>query len=256
MNKIKFLKDKAKTIRRHVINMIHNAGSGHVGGSLSCVDILVVLYFRIMECRDVFVLSKGHAAPALYAVLAETGHFPLSDLATLRKNDGYLQGHPDVDISGVVVSSGSLGQGISIANGMMLGYKLDKVDRKVFVLLGDGECDEGQVWEAAMLAGHYKLDVTVIVDRNGFQIDGETEKVMGLEPIGKKWEAFGWNVIETDGNDVERLILAFDSVKEGVPNVIIAYTSKGKGVSFMEGNNKFHAGTVGNVERDRALVEL
>jgi transketolase len=266
-DEIKKLKDKATVIRRHIIKMVHSAGSGHPGGSLSCTDILVVLYFQVMKHdpqkkdseRDRFILSKGHAAPALYATLSESGYFPISKLESLRKNGGYLQGHPDSSISGVEVSSGSLGQGLSIANGIALAARLDENPSRVFVLLGDGECDEGQVWEAAMLSAHYKLDnLVAIVDRNGLQIDGSTEDVMSLEPLSKKWESFGWNVIEIDGNNIEEIIKAFQETENrtGKPTVIIARTCKGKGVSFMENVCSFHGKAPTDEEKIRALEEL
>lgn len=261
------LEDKASVIRRHVIRMLHSAGSGHTGGSLSCTDILVALYFHVMSHspdtektdQDRFILSKGHAAPALYATLAECGYFPVSELRSLRKNDGYLQGHPDVNTPGVEVSGGSLGQGLSVASGIALAAKLDEKKIKVYALLGDGECDEGQIWEAAMLSAHYKLDnLITIVDRNGLQIDGQTEKIMCLEPFTRKWESFGWNVIEIDGNDMSQIVNAFGeaSCVIGMPTVIIAHTFKGKGVSFMEWKNSFHGKAPSEEEMIRALEEL
>jgi transketolase len=264
---IQELKNKTIIIRRHVIKMLHSAGSGHTGGSLSCIDILVVLYFHVMKHnpreeksgQDKFILSKGHAAPALYATLAECGYFSISELKSLRKNDGFLQGHPDVNIPGVEVSGGSLGQGLSTANGIALAGKLDRKMIQVYVLLGDGECDEGQIWEAAMLSAHYKLDnVIAIVDRNGLQIDGQTEKVMCLEPLSKKWESFGWHVIEIDGNNIAEIIEAFNETAcvFGRPTVIIAHTFKGKGVSFMEWMNSFHGKAPSEEEMMKALEEL
>lgn len=264
---IRKLKDKATIIRRHVIRMVHSAGSGHPGGSLSCIDILVALYFHVMKHdpqkkdaeRDRFILSKGHAAPALFATLAESGYFPISKLESLRKNGGYLQGHPDSSIPGVEVSSGSLGQGLSAANGIALAARLDGTPSRIFVLLGDGECDEGQIWEAAMLSAHYKLDnLVAIVDRNGLQIDGQTEKVMSLEPFSKKWRSFGWHVIQIDGNNIEEIIKAFHETENiiGKPTVIIAHTFKGKGVSFMEWINAFHGKAPTEEEMIRALEEL
>jgi transketolase len=264
---IRKLKDKATIIRRHVIRMVHSAGSGHPGGSLSCIDILVVLYFHIMNHnpqkkdaeRDRFILSKGHAAPALFATLSESGYFPISKLESLRKNGGYLQGHPDSSIPGVEVSSGSLGQGLSAANGIALAARLDDIPSRIFVLLGDGECDEGQIWEAAMLSAHYKLDnLVAIVDRNGLQIDGQTEKVMSLEPFSKKWRSFGWHVIQIDGNNIEQIIKAFHETENiiGKPTMIIAHTSKGKGVSFMEWINAFHGKAPTEEEMIRAMEEL
>lgn len=265
---IKMLDEKARTIRKHVISMIFEAGSGHPGGSLSCVDILTVLYFHTMRLnsfepkwndRDRFILSKGHAAPALYATLAEAGYFPAKELLSLRKIGSLLQGHPDSKIPGVDVSSGSLGQGLSIANGLALAAKLDNKSYRVYSLLGDGECDEGQVWEAAILASHYKLDnLTAIIDRNGLQIDGPTEKIMCLEPIAEKWKAFGWHVIEIDGNKIVKIIAALDEAKRmnARPTVIIAHTFKGKGVSFMEWISAFHGKILSKEEQKIALLEL
>ncbi|MFA4957352.1 MAG: transketolase [Candidatus Methanoperedens sp.] len=264
---IRKLKDKATVIRRHIIKMVYSAGSGHPGGSLSSTDILVVLFFHVMKHNpqkkdremDRFILSKGHAAPALYATLAESGYFPISKLESLRKNGGYLQGHPDSSVPGVEVSSGSLGQGLSCGNGIALAARLDEKSSRVFVLLGDGECDEGQVWEAAMLSAHFKLDnLVAIVDRNGLQIDGKTEQIMCLEPFSKKWESFGWHVIEIDGNNIEEIIKAFKETEcvIGKPTVIIARTFKGKGVSFMEGNLAFHGKAPTDKEMICALEEL
>lgn len=268
MDAIKRLEDKARKIRKHVINMIYEAGSGHPGGSLSCVDILTTLYFHTMRHnplepewtdRDRFILSKGHAAPALYAILAEAGYFSVEELRSLRKMGSMLQGHPDSKVPGVEVSSGSLGQGLSIASGVALAGKLDKNGYRVYTLLGDGECDEGQVWEAAMLATHSKLDnLTAIVDRNGLQIDGLTEKIMCLEPIAGKWRAFGWHVIEIDGNKIEEITAALDDAKSirGRPTAIIAHTFKGKGISFMEWINAFHGRALSKEEMEIALQEL
>lgn len=268
INFIKSLEEKAGKIRRHIINMIYEAGSGHPGGSLSCVDILTALYFYTMHHdplkpswteRDRFVLSKGHAAPALYAVLAEAGYFPIEELQTLRKMGSMLQGHPDNGVPGVEVSSGSLGQGLSIACGIALAGKLDRKNYRIYTLLGDGECDEGQIWEAAILASHYKLDrLTAIIDRNGLQIDGPTEKIMCLEPLAGKWKAFGWHVIDIDGNKMAEIATALDEAKSisGKPTVIIAHTFKGKGVSFMEWINAFHGKALSKEEVKIALQEL
>jgi transketolase len=262
------IEEQVRVIRRHIINMIYSAGSGHPGGSLSCVELLTVLYFSILnhdphsqewDMRDHFILSKGHAAPALYAVLAESGYFPAEELNTLRKTGCLLQGHPDKKIPGIEVSSGSLGQGLSIACGSALNAKIEKSPSRTYVLLGDGECDEGQVWEAAMLASHYKLDnLIAIVDRNGLQIDGMTEKIMRLEPLTKKWAAFGWHVLEINGHDLENIHSAFESAKKmkGKPTVIIAHTFKGKGVSFMEWISAFHGKSLTKEELEIALKEL
>lgn len=262
------IEEQIRIIRRHILSMIYSAGSGHPGGSLSCVELLTVLYFAVLnhrprspdwDQRDRFILSKGHAAPALYAVLAEAGYFPVKELITLRKTGSRLQGHPDKKIPGIEVSSGSLGQGLSIASGSALNAKLEKSPSKTYVLLGDGECDEGQVWEAAMLASHYKLDnLIAIVDRNGLQIDGLTEKIMRLEPLTKKWAAFGWHVLEINGHDIHEIHSAFESAKKmkGKPTVIIAHTFKGKGVSFMEWISAFHGKSLTKEELEIALKEL
>lgn len=264
----KNLETKARKIRRYVINMIYEAKSGHPGGSLSCVDILTVLYFYKMRHnpldpkwidRDRFILSKGHAAPTLYAILAETGYFPIKELSSLRKIGSNLQGHSDIKVSGVEVSAGSLGQGLSIASGIALAGKLDKRDFKVYVLLGDGECDEGQIWEAAMFAKHYRLDnLIAIIDRNYFQIDGPTEDIMSIEPIMSKWIAFGWHTVQIDGNDILQIMDVLDRKDEinEKPTMIIAHTVKGKGVSFMERNNEFHGKAPNKEEMNIALQEL
>ena len=268
LNDTKLLEEKARKIRKHVINMIYEAGSGHPGGSLSCTDILTALYFNVMLHnpkvpdwidRDRFILSKGHAAPALYAILAESGYFSINEFSSLRKLGSMLQGHPDIRIPGIDVSSGSLGQGLSIACGLAIASKLDNRNFRVYALLGDGECDEGQVWEAAMLASHYKLDrLIAIIDRNGLQIDGPTERIMCLEPIVGKWKAFGWHVMEIDGNKMNEIISALHEAKRitGKPTVIIAHTFKGKGVSFMEWINAFHGKALSKDELKIALQEL
>lgn len=263
------LKAKAKLLRRHIIEMTAAAGSGHPGGSLSSADIVTALYFKVLRHdphnphwpdRDRFILSKGHAAPLLYAALAESGYFPADELLTLRKLGSRMQGHTDRGITpGVEMSSGALGQGLSFGIGVALAARLDGRDHRVYVLLGDGECDEGQVWEAAMAAAHYKLDsITAIVDRNNLQIDGWCCDVMNTEPLPDKWRAFGWNVIEVDGHDMEQLIDAFEQAKKvkGQPTVIIAHTVKGKGVSFMENKAEYHGKAPSAEEAKRALKEL
>jgi len=263
------LAEIAKTLRRHVITMIAEAGSGHPGGSLSSADIIAALYFRVMRYRpseprwperDRFVLSKGHAAPLLYATLAECGFFPVEELLTLRKLGSRLQGHTDMTMTpGVEMSSGALGQGLSFGIGIALAGRLDRRDYRVYVLLGDGECDEGQVWEAAMAAAHYKLDnIVAIVDHNKLQIDGWTCDVMNLEPLAKKWLSFGWHVIELDGHDMSQLLAAFEEARgaTGQPTIIVAHTTKGKGVSFMENNPDFHGKAPTPEEREVALREL
>jgi len=263
------LKELAKRLRRHIITMIGKAGSGHPGGSLSAVEILATLYCKILRhdpqnpCwpeRDRFILSKGHAAPVLYATLAECGYLPIDELCSLRQLDSRLQGHTDRRACpGVEMSAGALGQGLSFAIGIALAGRLDSRNYKVYVLMGDGECDEGQVWEAAMAAAHFKLDnLVAIVDNNGLQIDGWNRDVMNLDPFTDKWRAFGWHVIETDGHDFNQLIDAFEQAKKitGQPTIIIARTIKGKGVSFMENVADFH-GIPPNAEQvEIALKEL
>jgi transketolase len=259
----------AKKLRRHIISMIGEAGSGHPGGSLSAVEIVTALYFKVLRhnpedhCwpdRDRFVLSKGHAAPVLYATLAERGYLPVQELCTLRKLDSRLQGHTDCRVTpGVEVSAGSLGQGLSFGVGAALAGRLNSQQYRVYVLLGDGECDEGQVWEAAMAAAHFKVDnLMAIVDNNGLQIDGWNRDVMNLAPFEQKWLAFGWHVIEVDGHDLVQLIDAFERAKsvKGQPTVIIAHTIKGKGVSFMENNADFHGKAPTADEVQKALKEL
>lgn len=264
----------AKKLRRHVITMVGKAGSGHPGGSLSAVEIVTALYFKILrhspvnprwEDRDRFILSKGHAAPLLYAALAESGYLHVDELASLRTMGSCLQGHCDVTTtSGVEMSSGSLGQGLSFGIGVALAGHLDGRGYRVYVLLGDGECDEGQVWEAAMAAAHFrpsgtKLDnLVAIIDHNKQQIDGWNYEVMNLEPLAEKWKAFGWHTIEADGHDLSQLISAFNEAKQvkGKPTVIIAHTTKGKAVSFMENNPDFHGKAPTADEMDRALEDL
>ena len=266
---VKAMKAIAKKLRRHIISMIGRAGSGHPGGSLSAVEIVTTLYFKVLRHkpqdpwwvdRDRFILSKGHAAPVLYAALAESGYFPVDELVTLRQLDSRLQGHTDrVTTPGVEMSAGALGQGLSFAIGVALAGRLNSQDYRVYVLLGDGECDEGQIWEAAMAAAHFKLDnLVAIVDNNGQQIDGWNRDVMNLDPFNKKWQAFGWHVIEVDGHDLARLITAFDRAKlvKGKPTDIIAHTIKGKGVSFMENNPDFHGKAPNAEEVKIALKEL
>ncbi len=264
------VQSKARAIRCHIVEMVGKAGSGHPGGSLSCADILAVLYFggvlRVnpqeprWPDRDRLVLSKGHAAPALYAVLAEKGFFGLDQLLTLREYGSILQGHPDCrKAPGVDVSTGSLGQGLSQAVGIALAGRLDKKDYKVWAILGDGECQEGQIWEAAMSASHYKLgNLTAIVDHNHLQIDGPVQRVMSVEPIGAKFEAFGWRVVSVDGHDVPGLLTTFSDIPfhGQKPTAIIAETVKGKGVSFMEGAAGWHGKAPKGEELEKALSEL
>ena len=264
------LKQKANEVRKGIVTAVHAAKSGHPGGSLSAADILTYLYFEEMNIdpaqpkkadRDRFVLSKGHNAPGLYAVLAERGYFSKKELLTLRHIGSYLQGHPDMKhINGVDMSSGSLGQGISAAAGMAVSAKISGDSYHVYTLLGDGEIQEGQVWEAAMFAGHRKLDnLTVIVDNNNLQIDGSIEDVCSPYPIDKKFEAFNFHVIcVEDGNDMEQLKKAFDEAKtvKGKPVAIIARTLKGKGVSFMENKASWHGKAPNDEEFSQAMKEL
>jgi len=259
----------AKKLRRHIITMTGTAGSGHPGGSLSAVEIVTALYFRLLRHkpsdpkwadRDRFILSKGHAAPLLYATLAECGYLPVEELTTLRQLDSRLQGHTDRTLTpGVEMSAGALGQGLSFATGVALAGRLNSQDYQVYVLLGDGECDEGQVWEGAMAAAHFKVDnLVAIVDNNGLQIDGWNREVMNLEPFSQKWQAFGWHVIEVDGHNLTQLIDALNQAKlvKGQPAVVIAHTIKGKGVSFMENNYAFHGKAPTASEVEIALKEL
>lgn len=256
-----------KDLRKQVLTMITNAGSGHLGASLSVIDILAILYFLKMnhdpknpqwKDRDRLILSKGHAAPGLYAVLAEVGYFPRHELLTLRELDSRLQGHPDTVLPGIDVKTGSLGQGLSIAVGMALAAKMDNASYKIYAILGDGELQEGQVWEAALTAAQYGLDnLIVIVDRNRYQLTGSTRTVKKLEPLADKWKSFGWNVQSISGHELFSVLDALEISEhaQGMPNVIIASTTKGKGVSFMEGN-KFSR-SVPNAEQLRqAIAEL
>ncbi len=263
---IGMLLQRAAKIRAHILEMVAEAKSGHPGGSLSAVEILVSLFFHKMRYdskrpnwpdRDRFVLSKGHAAPVLFATLAEAGFIPVSELKTLRKLDSRLQGHPDLRVPGVEFPGGSLGIGLSAAIGMALAGKLDRKSYRVYALLGDGELDEGQTWEAAMAAPKFKLDnLTAIVDRNGIQQDGLTEQIMPKEPVGYKWKAFNWHVLEVDGFDLRQVIDALDKAENtrNRPTVIIAHTVKGKGVSFMEWDPAYH-GKAPDKDTVRKLVE-
>ncbi len=263
------LKEMAKKLRRHVITMIATAGSGHPGGSLSAADIITALYFRILRYdpqnperadRDRFILSKGHAAPILYAALAEAGYFPVAELATLRKLDSRLQGHTDRKFTpGVEMSAGSLGMGLSFGIGVALAAKLDSKTYRTYVLLSDGECEEGQTWEAALVAAHFKLDnLTAIVDYNGMQLSGWIRDILNIEPFTAKWQAFGWHTIEIDGHDFDQILSACQETGnvKGKPTVIIAHTIKGKGVSFMENNIAFHGKAPTWEEAEKALKEL
>jgi len=259
----------AKELRISILKMLTNAGSGHTGGSLSAVELLVSLYFYKMrhkpdnpkwEGRDRFVLSKGHAAPALYSVLAFSGYFPREELMNLRKMGSMLRGHPFNEVTpGIEVPTGSLGQGLSMAGGMAIAAKLDKKDIRIYALLGDGECQEGQVWESAMSCAHYKLDnLCALIDRNGFQIDGRIKDIMEVEPFAQKWEAFGWKTFEVDGHNFKEILEALDRAEKvkGRPSVIIARTIKGKGISFMENVNRFHGTPPTKEELEMALREI
>ena len=264
----KELETKCRQIRRDIINMTADAASGHPGGSLSVVEILACLYYNKMrvdpknphwEDRDRFVLSKGHSAPALYAVLADKGYFPREELKNFRQLHSILQGHPDAKkCPGIDASTGSLGQGISIAVGMAIGAKLSGKDIKVYTVCGDGELQEGLVWEASMAAANYKLDnLTVFVDNNGLQIDGPNDKVMALGDLAAKFAAFGYKVIEVaDGNDIAQVMAALDADSEGKPKLILCHTVKGKGVSFMENQVGWHGKAPNAEERARALADL
>lgn len=268
MNKLE-LEKIANTIRKETISMIYNAKSGHPGGALSAIDIFTYLYFNEMDVepsnpkkadRDRFVLSKGHTVPGLYATLAEKGYFSKEILKTYRKLGTILQGHPDIKKTpGIDMSTGSLGQGISAAVGMALGAKVKNQDFRVYTMVGDGEIDEGQVWEAAMFAAHKKLDnLCVIVDNNGLQLDGTTEEIIGVTTLDEKFEAFGFHVINVDGHDFDSLKEAFDTAKtvKGKPTVLIAKTVKGKGVSFMENNVAWHGAAPSDEQYRQAMEEL
>ena len=268
MNKLELMKT-ANEVRKGIVTAVHSAKSGHPGGSLSAADIYTYLYFEEMNIdpkdpkkadRDRFVLSKGHTAPGYYSTLAHRGFFPVEDLTTLRKVGSYLQGHPDMKhIPGVDMSSGSLGQGISAAVGMAISAKLSNDDYRVYTLLGDGEIQEGQVWEASMLAGHRKLDnLVVIVDNNNLQIDGKITDVNSPYPIDKKFEAFNFHVINIDGNDFDQIEAAFKEARKtkGMPTAIIAKTIKGKGVSFMEDQARWHGKAPNDEQYAQAMEEL
>jgi len=263
------LKKIANDVRIDIIKAIHAAGSGHPGGSLSAADIMTALYFEVMDIdpddpekkdRDKFVLSKGHAGPALYAVLAERGFFPKEDMMTLRKLGSNFQGHPSRGrVPGVEMSTGSLGQGFAAANGMALAARLDGSKSRTYVMLGDGEIQEGIVWEAAMAAAHYKLDnLTAVLDNNGLQIDGRNEDVMTVAPVGEKFAGFGWNVIQIDGNDMDQIVEGFAKARQckGRPTILIAKTHKGQGVSFMTDQVGWHGKAPDDEQYAQAMKEL
>ena len=259
----------AKDIRCRVIEAVYNGKSGHPGGSLSIADILTVLYFNEMnideknpnlETRDRLVLSKGHTSPALYSTLARRGYFYISEISTFRKLESRLQGHPDMNkVPGVDMTTGSLGQGLSVANGMAMAGKLDNKNYRVYVVCGDGEMQEGQIWEAAMTSAHYKLDnLCIIVDNNNLQIDGSVDKVMSIYPIEEKFKAFGFEVINIDGHNFEEIMLAFKKARNVIekPTAIIAKTIKGKGVSFMENQAGWHGKAPDEEQYNQAIIEL
>jgi transketolase len=266
---ISILEDIARKIRINILKMLHSAGSGHTGGSLSATDFAVAIYFSKMKFnprdplwreRDRFILSKGHAAPLLYALMAEAGYFPEETLLDLRSIESPLQGHPCCkSLPGVEVSTGSLGQGLSVANGIALGLRLDNIPSRVYCIMGDGEIQEGQIWEAAMTSAHYCLDnLCAVVDNNGLQIDGPVEKVMNIEPVIDKWRAFGWHTIQIDGHNMKEILDALNVAEQikGKPTVIIAKTIKGKGVSIFEGKVQYHGVAPTTEEFEHALKEL
>lgn len=267
---IKDLKKISNHIKQEILEMTSTAGSGHPGGSMSIADIITALYFSILKHdpknpksneRDIFILSKGHCAPALYAALGECGYFSKEEFISLRKIGCMLQGHPDSTTTpGIEVCTGSLGNGLSVGCGIAASLRISGSDRKVYVLMGDGECNEGQVWEALMFAAHYKLDnLIAIIDLNGYQVDGKTSEIMNIEPLDKKLKAFNWEVFEIDGHNMEEIIITFKNVldrKNCCPKAIIAKTIKGKGVSFMENENKYHGTPLKENELIPALNEL
>lgn len=263
------LEKMALNIRRDIIQMIYDANSGHPGGSLSIADLISALYFNVLnhdpskpdwEDRDRFILSKGHACPALYSAMARTGYFPYEELKTLRKIDSRIQGHPEVrKLPGIEASTGSLGQGLSIGAGLALGAKVQGKNFRTYVMTGDGELDEGQIWEAALFCGNKKIDnLVVIVDSNKQQLDGWIKDISSLDPLDDKWRAFGWEVIEIDGHNMNEILSAFEKAAQtkGKPTVIIANTIKGKGVSFMENNLDFHGASPTKEQYEKAMEEL
>jgi transketolase len=265
---IKELERQAAQMRKDILNILSEAGSGHTGSCLSCVEMILTLYAYKLRFnaakprsanRDKFVLSKGHACPTLYVALAHFGFFPRKKLHTLRKLGTLLQGHPQIGLPGLEASTGSLGQGLSIANGMAISAKMDKKDTRIYCLVGDGETNEGQLWEAAMTSAHYKLDnLCTFVDYNKLQIDGFVSDVKGLEPFADKWQAFGWHVIEIDGHDIKQIMDALDKAEniKKKPTLILAHTTKGKGISFIENKANWHGIAPKPDELKRALEEL
>jgi len=263
---INLLTSKSKVYRRQIVEMVYRAGSGHPGGSLSSIDIINALYNYKLSVspkepkspeRDRFILSKGHDCPALYAVLADKGFFPKAELDNFRKINHLLEGHTSIKIPGVDMSGGSLGQGLSFAIGIAFARKIDKMNFKIYVMLGDGEVQEGEVWEAAMTASHYALDITAILDKNGIQNDWFVKETKSIEPIEKKWQAFGWKTIRINGHDFDEILDALDEAEKiKGPVIIIADTIKGKGVSFMENNPDFHGKAPNDEEYKKAMEEL
>ncbi|HAN09842.1 MAG TPA: transketolase [Clostridiales bacterium] len=266
---IKYLESQANEIRKWALKEVYTANSGHIGGALSIADIVSVLYFNEMNVepknptwieRDRFVLSKGHTCAALYAVLAMKGYFDTDELYKFRNINSFLEGHPALGkVPGIDMSTGSLGQGLSVANGMALAAKIDNKDYRVYVIMGDGEMGEGQIWEAAMTSAHYKLDnICAFLDDNGLQIDGKTSDVKNVEPLDKKFEAFGWNVIKIDGHSIEQIVNALSEAKKikEKPTLVLAKTLKGKGVSFMENQAGWHGKAPNDEEYEKALIEL
>lgn len=269
MNNISELKKIANKIRKHIIRMTTEAGSGHPGGSLSSTEIVTSLYFHVLkhnpknpewEDRDRFILSAGHICPVLYSAMAEAGYFPVSELMTLRKLNTRLQGHPSrLALPGIETTTGSLGQGFGVSIGMAIAAKMDNKSHRIYCLMGDGEQDEGAVWEGVMFSSHHKLDnLCAIIDYNGLQQDGKHENIVRLEPLKKKYEAFGWHVVDIDGHDFSQLLDAFDEAKKikEKPTIIIARTVMGKGVSFMENDYQWHGKALSKEQAEKALAEL
>ena len=266
---VKLLEHQCAQLRRDVVNMVHKAGSGHPGGSLSAAEMITALYFHVMNIdpenpkdpgRDRFILSKGHCCPVYYAALAHRGYFDVKELDTLRQYKSILQGHPDMNITpGVDMTAGSLGNGLSIGVGMALSARLHQQNYYTYVMMGDGEIQEGMVWEAAMAAAHHRLDnLVAMVDVNGIQINGWVNDIMRVEPLADKWRAFGWNVVECDGHDMRSVLVAFHTAraKRGAPTVILAATVKGKGVSYMEDNNLWHGQAPNDAQTEEAIREI
>lgn len=258
MEDIEFLLRKSIEIRIQIVKMVYRAKTGHIGGSLSCTDILVALFYEVLKPEDRFILSKGHSVEAYYAILADKGYFPKDWLEEYCKFGTKLIGHPNIDVPGIDVATGSLGHGLSIGCGMALGFKKSKSNGKVYVLMGDGELQEGSIWESAMFASTYRLDNLIgIIDRNRLQIAGYTENVIKLEPLVKRWETFGWEVKEVNGHNHEEIIKTLLSIESNnKPHLIIAHTIKGKGVSFIENNYKWHHGALSEEQFEKAMEEL